>query len=167
MTQGSTRRAVLATSAVALVAAGCGTTAGGKSEASPATETTSPPEKTSPSEASPTSETSHPPTTTRTGEGTAAGPELASTADIPVGGGKVFAEQKVVVTQPKKGEFKAFSAICTHQGCTVNRVAAGTIDCPCHGSRFRVADGSVAHGPAISPLPTKQIKIEGNSVHLV
>ncbi|MFF9124613.1 Rieske 2Fe-2S domain-containing protein [Streptomyces sp. NPDC014889] len=167
MTQGSTRRTVLATSAVALVAAGCGTNTSGNSETSPAKETTSPPETASPSEASPASEASHPAADSLTTEGTAAGPELASTADIPVGGGKVFAAQKVVVTQPKKGEFKAFSAICTHQGCTVNKVANGTIDCPCHGSRFRIADGSVAHGPAISPLPTKQIKVEGNSVRLL
>lgn len=125
------------------------------------------PETASPTGASPTSETSHPAATSPATEGTAAGRELTSTADIPVGGGKVFAQQKVVVTQPEKGEFKAFSAICTHQGCTVNRVADGTIDCPCHGSRFRVTDGSVAHGPAVRPLPVKQIKIEGNSVRLL
>ncbi|MEU7379275.1 MULTISPECIES: Rieske 2Fe-2S domain-containing protein [unclassified Streptomyces] len=167
MTQGSTRRTVLATSAAALVAAGCGKTGSSNSEASPASEATSPPKTASPTGASPTSMTSHPAATSPATEGTAAGRELASTADIPVGGGKVFAQQKVVVTQPEKGEFKAFSAICTHQGCTVNRVANGTIDCPCHGSRFHVTDGSVAHGPAVRPLPVKQIKVEGNSVHLL
>ncbi|GHE01801.1 Rieske (2Fe-2S) protein [Streptomyces alanosinicus] len=91
---------------------------------------------------------------------------LGPTSDIPEGGGKVFKDQKVVVTQPKKGDFKAFSAICTHQGCTVDKVADGTIDCPCHGSKFHVADGSVAHGPAARPLPAKSIKVEKNSIRL-
>ncbi|MGW0878898.1 Rieske (2Fe-2S) protein [Streptomyces sp. NPDC002671] len=130
MTQGATRRTVLATGAVALGAgaAGCGSK---KSEASKPSE-----------------------------------PELASTSDIPVGGGKVFKEQKIVVTQPTQGDFKAFTAICTHQGCTVNKVADGTIDCPCHGSKYHITDGSVAHGPAPRPLAPEPIKVEGNSIHL-
>lgn len=82
--------------------------------------------------------------------------ELAEKSDIPVGGGKVFKEQKVVVTQPKKGEFKAFSAICTHQGCTVNKVADGTIDCPCHGSKYRITDASVVAGPARDHCPRRR-----------
>ncbi|GAA4339059.1 hypothetical protein GCM10023086_73840 [Streptomyces venetus] len=94
------------------------------------------------------------------------GQELATTDEIPVGGGKIFKDQKVVVTQPEQGSFKAFSAICTHQHCTVGSVSDGTIDCPCHGSRFRVADGSVAHGPATQPLPAEQITVEGNSIRL-
>ena len=92
--------------------------------------------------------------------------ELAKTSDIPVGGGKILKAQKIVVTQPKKDEFKAFSAICTHQGCTVSAVANGTINCPCHGSKFNIADGSVAGGPAPKPLPAEQITVEGNSIRL-
>ena len=94
------------------------------------------------------------------------GQDLARTADIPVGGGKIFKDEKVVVTQPTKGDFKAFSAICTHQGCTVGTVADGTIDCPCHGSRFHIENGSVANGPATRPLPAKQITVEGESIRL-
>ncbi|MGW7253440.1 Rieske (2Fe-2S) protein [Streptomyces sp. NPDC054834] len=97
---------------------------------------------------------------------TSGGTDLGSTGDIPVGGGKVFADRKVVVTQPKEGEFKAFSAVCTHRGCTVKRIADGTIDCPCHGSRFDVADGTVAHGPATRPLPPKKITVDGKSIRL-
>ncbi|MDT0397025.1 MULTISPECIES: Rieske (2Fe-2S) protein [Streptomyces] len=93
-----------------------------------------------------------------------AGRELTSTADVPVGGGTILKEEKVVVTQPEEGEFKAFSAICTHQNCLVSEVTDGTIDCPCHGSRFRITDGSVAHGPATRPLPEERITVEGNSV---
>ncbi|MDT0611418.1 Rieske (2Fe-2S) protein [Streptomyces lancefieldiae] len=98
--------------------------------------------------------------------GTAPGPELASTHDIPVGGGKIFTDQKIVVTQPEQGDFKAFSAVCPHQGCIVSDVRDGTIDCACHNSRFSVADGSVEQGPATEPLPAKRITVRGNSVHL-
>jgi Rieske Fe-S protein len=92
--------------------------------------------------------------------------ELAEKSHIPVGGGKVFKEQKVVVTQPKQGEFKAFSAICTHQGCTVSKVADGTIDCPCHGSKYRITDASVVAGPAPRPQPAKKITMKGKSIFL-
>lgn len=95
-----------------------------------------------------------------------AGQELAKTTDIPVGGGKIFADEKVVVTQPTKDDFKAFSAICTHMGCTASTVADGTIDCPCHGSKYHIADGSVAGGPAPKPLPTEQITVTGGTIKL-
>ncbi|WP_030865241.1 Rieske (2Fe-2S) protein [Streptomyces sp. NRRL S-37] len=91
---------------------------------------------------------------------------LASTADIPEGGGKVFADRKVVVTQPTAGEFKAFSATCTHQGCAVKSVADGVINCPCHNSNFSIADGSVQSGPATKPLPAVEITVSGDSITL-
>ncbi|WP_433429726.1 Rieske (2Fe-2S) protein [Nonomuraea sp. CA-141351] len=95
-----------------------------------------------------------------------AGGALAKTADIPVGGGTVFKDQKIVVTQPTSGEFKAFSAVCTHNGCTVGNVSDGVIVCPCHGSKFAIADGSVKDGPADKPLPAQQIKVEGDQITL-
>ena len=96
-----------------------------------------------------------------------AGPSaLAAVADVPVGGGVVIAAQDVVVTQPVAGEFTAFSATCTHQGCTVNEVAVGTINCPCHGSRFAVADGSPTAGPATRPLPGRTVAVRGDAVVL-
>jgi Rieske Fe-S protein len=91
---------------------------------------------------------------------------LASTSEIPVGGGKVFSAEKVVVTQPTAGEFKAFSAVCTHMQCLVDKVASGTIDCPCHGSEFSVKNGSVVSGPAPSPLPAQAIKVTGGKIKL-
>lgn len=101
------------------------------------------------------------------GDGTdTGGTALARTADIPEGGGKVFADQGVVVTQPKAGEFKAFSSNCTHQSCTVSRVADGTIHCPCHGSKFDASTGAVAHGPATRPLPARKITVTGDSITL-
>ncbi|MGW4277711.1 Rieske (2Fe-2S) protein [Streptomyces seoulensis] len=91
---------------------------------------------------------------------------LARTTDIPEGGGKVFAAQGVVVTQPVKGRFEAFSSACTHQGCAVNRVADGVISCPCHRSEFSAADGSVRKGPATRPLPAKGISVTGSEIRL-
>jgi Rieske Fe-S protein len=84
---------------------------------------------------------------------------LGLVKDIPVGGGMVFTDEKVVVTQPAKGEFHAFSAVCTHVGCLCNKVANGTIDCPCHGSEFKITNGAVVTGPAPAPLPPRTISV--------
>jgi len=96
--------------------------------------------------------------------GAAPANELAATADVPVGGGKIISGVNVVVTQPVAGTFKGFSAVCTHQGCIVATIANGTIDCPCHGSKFSIKDGSVVGGPAPSPLPTVAITVQGTSI---
>jgi len=96
----------------------------------------------------------------------ASGTVLGTTSDIPVGGGKVFTDAKVVVTQPTKDVFKGFSAVCTHVGCLCNQVAGGTIDCPCHGSKFAIATGAVVAGPAPSPLPEAPITVSGGKILL-
>ncbi|WP_217185136.1 Rieske (2Fe-2S) protein [Streptomyces sp. AC495_CC817] len=142
MAMGSTRRTMLAAGAVGTAAllAGCGGDSDDGSQ-----------EETSPGDAG-------------TGGG---GEELATTADIPVGGGRIFKDQKIVVTQPQEGEFKAFSAVCTHQGCIVSSVSDGTIDCACHGSRFKITDGAVVRGPATQPLPAEEIEVSGNSIQSV
>ena len=89
---------------------------------------------------------------------------LATTAEIPVGGGKVLTAQKIVITQPQAGTFHAFTAICTHLGCIVNTVSGGTINCPCHGSKYSIVNGSVVNGPAPLPLAAVSIKVEGTSI---
>ena len=149
MTNPQARRTVLCTGAAAALLAGCSKS--GDSESDSGSDSSS---QTPASPASPTA------------SAVSGGTELARTSDIPVGGGKVFKDHKIVVTQPAKDEFKAFSAICTHQGCLVDEVADGTIDCPCHGSKYRIADASVAVGPATRPLPAEKITVEGNSIRL-
>lgn len=95
--------------------------------------------------------------------GSAGTPLSVKEADIPVGSGKVFADAQAVITQPKQGEFKAFSAVCTHQGCLVETVT-NTINCPCHGSKYSITDGSVVNPPAPKPLPEKTIEVEGDTL---
>ncbi|MFE0651316.1 Rieske (2Fe-2S) protein [Streptomyces sp. NPDC059534] len=89
---------------------------------------------------------------------------LARTGDIPVGGGKILADQGLVITQPKAGEFKAFSSKCTHAGCAVSSIKDGAIVCPCHQSHFDVSDGSVKSGPATAPLPPTPIQVVGDEI---
>lgn len=98
--------------------------------------------------------------------GHGAGTVLGKTSDIPEGGGMVYKDHKVVVVQPAAGEFKAFSSTCTHQGCQVKDISAGTINCPCHASKFAVTDGSVKGGPAPKPLPEVKITVDGDSIKL-
>ena len=90
--------------------------------------------------------------------------DAISKATIPVGGGKIFADQKVVVTQPTSGDFKAFSAVCTHQACLVSDVADGTINCACHGSEFDITTGAVKKGPATKALPEKSVTVSGDGI---
>jgi nitrite reductase/ring-hydroxylating ferredoxin subunit len=94
-----------------------------------------------------------------------AGAGLASTSDIPVGGGVVFADAGVVVTQPEAGQFKGFDVKCTHAGCPVNQVTT-TINCPCHRSKFSIVDGAPQEGPAADPLDTVALTVEGDQISL-
>lgn len=89
------------------------------------------------------------PTGKKTNEGAAA---LATTNEIPVAGGIILTDQKIVITQPTAEEFRAFTAVCTHQGCTVTDVSDGEIHCACHGSVYDAATGENIGGPAPAPL---------------
>jgi Rieske Fe-S protein len=86
---------------------------------------------------------------------------------VPVGGGRVYDTHQVVVTQPTAGDFRCFRAVCTHAGCLVNSVQNGTINCPCHGSRFAITDGSVRRGPATKPLEPRTITVDTGQIRLL
>ncbi|GAA1216987.1 hypothetical protein GCM10009665_03610 [Kitasatospora nipponensis] len=92
--------------------------------------------------------------------------ELGPATDVPVGGGKVYREQRIVVTQPSAGQYHAFSARCTHAGCVVDQVKDNLIQCPCHGSRFNIADGTVAAGPAPTALPSYQVAVADGKIQV-
>jgi Rieske Fe-S protein len=120
-----------------------------------------------------TSGTSSDPTSSATADAptdgtssSAADDALTSTSEIEVGGGEIFADQEVVVTQPSAGEFKCFTAVCSHQGCLVSSVSDGTINCDCHGSQYSIEDGSVITGPATFPLAEEKITVSGDSISL-
>ena len=152
---GPHRRQVLLTggvvAAAAAVTAACGSSASSSSAGTPAAST---PAASTPAASSAAASSSAP---------APSGIEVP-TADVPVGGGTILADQKIVVTQPTAGTFKAFTAVCTHQGCTVASVANGVISCPCHMSAFSVADGSVTSGPAPSALASIPVTVSGTNV---
>jgi Rieske Fe-S protein len=136
----------------------CGS--GGSSSSSAGTSTGAPPATTGAGSA---------PSSASGGDGSTAGTQgsaLATTSEIPVGSGKIFTSEKVVVTQPNSGDFKAFSAVCTHMGCIVSTISNGTIDCPCHGSQYSISTGAVVGGPAPSPLPAQTINVSGSNIFL-
>jgi Rieske Fe-S protein len=102
------------------------------------------------------------PTSPTTGASSPSG-GLTTKAEIPVGGGVIFPNDGVVVTQPEAGTFHGFTIVCTHQGCTVTTVSS-TINCPCHGSQYSIEDGSVVAGPAPAPLTVVDLTITGNEI---
>ena len=159
----SRRTVLVAVSGVGLTLAGC-STYGGTEEAAPTTS----------SEAAPSSSAPEPSESPSASASASASPTesaappvdaLAKVSDIPVGGGKIFEDKKIVVTQPAAGTIKAFSAVCTHQGCLVSQVDK-TIDCLCHNSKFSITDGSVVNPPASSPLAAVKVTVTGDSIVL-
>jgi Rieske Fe-S protein len=89
---------------------------------------------------------------------------LTSLADVPERGGVILPDQKLVVTRESGDKVHCFSAVCTHQGCTVEGVGNGVITCPCHGSEFDLATGAVRRGPATKPLPAKRVTVGADGI---
>lgn len=158
MTAINRRRALSGTAAIAVgvpVLAACGSDDSTATDpASSASDEPSP----SPSDAEPSSDGTSTPD--------AGADALASVSDVPVGGCFVVAASKVVLTQPTEGDIKAFSAVCTHQGCIVESSSDGEIPCPCHMSKFSLDDGSPISGPASAPLEAVDITVDGDAISL-
>ena len=153
------RRRVLASAgvlgAVAVVTTACGSSSSGVPAASSPAASGAAPSSAAPGSAAPGAGDSP----------SVSGTTLGPTSDVPVGGGKIYPDAGVVVTQPTAGEFKAFSDVCTHQGCTVSEVTT-TIDCACHGSEFSITDGSVVQPPATQALAAKTVTVSGTDLIL-
>jgi len=98
------------------------------------------------------------------GGGAAPSGAIGKTSEVPVGGAKIFKGKRVMVSQVNEGEFKAFSTICTHENCKILKVDGDEIECHCHLSRFAIADGSVAQGPATTPLQELKVTVEGDNL---
>ena len=90
------------------------------------------------------------------------GQTLAAAGDVPIGGGIIAGD--LVITQPESGQYRAFSKVCTHQGCDVSRVDGGVIICPCHNSEFSIRDGSPQSGPARQALPETKVTLDGDNI---
>lgn len=120
---------------------------------------------TDPGQSASSSAASDPPASPPGSASSAPAPGIATTSEVPVGSGVVIGDSEVVITQPAEGEFKAFTSVCTHQGCAVGEVT-DTINCPCHGSRFSIEDGSVVDGPATSPLEEFPLAVDGDQISL-
>ncbi|MFD7263976.1 Rieske (2Fe-2S) protein [Streptomyces sp. NPDC059874] len=107
-------------------------------------------------------------TETNSGNGSPAVPaepvELGAATEVPVGGAKLYREKKLIVSCPAEGQYKAFSAQCTHAGCVLDKIDKGEGNCPCHGSRFDVTTGKVLQGPATDPLPAVPVKAENGKL---
>src|SRR5436305_1552790 len=153
-THGSSRRTVLRTAGVggAVVAVGVVAAACGSSSNNSASSDNQPAAGGGSSAAASSAAAS-------SGSGGSGGTLLVQTSDVPVDGG-------TVVTQPAAGTYKAFTAVCTHAGCTVGTVSDNKIMCPCHGSVYSAMDGSVLAGPAPAPLAAKQISVSGGQIFL-
>jgi Rieske Fe-S protein len=96
------------------------------------------------------------------GDSGGGGAVLAAAADVPEGGGIIKGDY--VITQPAAGDFRAFSKVCTHQGCDVSKVDGGVIICPCHGSEFSIQTGAPQNGPARQALPETKVKVDGDNI---
>jgi nitrite reductase/ring-hydroxylating ferredoxin subunit len=97
-------------------------------------------------------------------QGGGQGGALVPVSDVPLGGGVVLTDQRILVTQPSDTDFKAFEAVCTHQGGAITRIEDGEMICSLHQSRFSIADGEVLSGPASNPLPEIDVRVRDGQV---
>jgi nitrite reductase/ring-hydroxylating ferredoxin subunit len=90
---------------------------------------------------------------------------VCKTSAVPVKGGKTFSVggKKILITQPKKGSFKAFLAVCTHQGGALNGATNNEILCKLHGARFDATTG-MAKSVAPRALGKVSVSVSGGSV---
>jgi thiosulfate dehydrogenase [quinone] large subunit len=128
----------------------------------------------SPSDSTPTSSPSAPESAAASpAESTRAaalpGRHIVAASDLPAGRALRFKDRNgdpAWLLHEPNGDFRAFSAVCTHAGCSVD-ISGGEFVCPCHGGRFSAADGSVLGGPPPTPLPGLHVQVVSGDVRLV
>ncbi len=102
------------------------------------------------------------------GGGSAATPtapvDLGAEGDVAKGGAKLYKDHNVVVSRDKSGALKAYSTVCTHAGCPINKLQGTTLICPCHGSEFDAVTGKVVQSPATEPLAELSVKTENGRI---
>lgn len=106
-------------------------------------------------------------TTSEPSTPTTSGPvAVAKITDIPIGSGKKFDVDgtPILITQPRVGEFRGFSAICTHAGYVMNNMANSEIKCDNHGAVYSADDGSVLSGPAPRALGKVEVTVDGDDI---
>jgi Rieske Fe-S protein len=166
-----TRRTVLRAAGLVALTGGGVAVLGSCGDGETSAPTSSAPAPTSSAPSSAPASSSPPaasPTTRATASKTVAAPSGPSvaTSRVPVGGGVILDNADYVITQPKKGTYKAFTKICTHMGCPVASVSNGTINCNCHGSKYSIEDGSVTNPPASDPLKEAKTTVFERKVYV-
>ncbi|MFH9398168.1 Rieske 2Fe-2S domain-containing protein [Streptomyces sp. NPDC017638] len=90
--------------------------------------------------------------------------DLGKESEVAKGGAKLYRDHNVVVSRARDGSLKAYSTICTHAGCPINKLEGTTLVCPCHGSRFDAVTGEVVQAPATQPLTELAVKATGGRI---
>ncbi|MFD1659852.1 Rieske (2Fe-2S) protein [Streptomyces caeni] len=89
---------------------------------------------------------------------------LGAESEVPKGGAKLYQDQNVVVSRAEDGSLKAYSSLCTHAGCAINKLSGTTLVCPCHGSRFDASTGKVTQSPAVAPLQELSVEVKDGRI---
>ncbi|MCX4914016.1 Rieske (2Fe-2S) protein [Streptomyces sp. NPDC060011] len=89
---------------------------------------------------------------------------LGAESEVAKGGAELYQDQNVVVSRAEDGSLKAFSSICTHAGCAINKLDGTTLVCPCHGSEFDARTGKVLRAPATEPLNALTVEAKNGKI---
>ncbi|MFD5574281.1 Rieske (2Fe-2S) protein [Streptomyces cadmiisoli] len=90
--------------------------------------------------------------------------ELGAESEVAKGGAKLYRDHNVVVSRAADGSLKAYSTICTHAACPINKLEGTKLICPCHGSEFDATTGEVLQAPATVALSEVAVKAENGRI---
>ncbi|MCM8811569.1 MAG: non-heme iron oxygenase ferredoxin subunit [Candidatus Omnitrophica bacterium] len=93
--------------------------------------------------------------------------KAAQTSDLPEGSIKVVeAKGRRIALARNGGAFYAIEDLCTHDGGPLGEgtLEGEEVECPRHGARFNVKTGEAITLPAVVPVKTFPVKVDGNDV---